>query len=133
MMRFKLVRVYEKLGTLGQLFDYNGNRVCWMIERANTGPSPCIYQGLYTLERYNSPAHGPDTWQYPQDQTPGRDHCQIHIANWPWQLLGCQGPGLAPARDAATGAPGVSNSAAALRRFQSLTMGRTQIQIDITS
>lgn len=74
----------------------------------------CVPVGKYDLIPYNSPTHGP-TWCLhnpdlnvygtgivPKD---GRDHCELHSANWARQLLGCIALGLdhQPMLDPVTG------------------------------
>jgi hypothetical protein len=129
-MRFVLERTYEEKGTRGELFDEEGGHVCLMIERPKTGEHPCIPEGTYVLSRYNSPKHGPNTWQY--DNVPGRSNIQIHIANWPHELEGCQAPGTTRATSP-NGEPGVSHSKLAYDAFMELTKDLSHIIVEIKS
>jgi Family of unknown function (DUF5675) len=66
--------------------------------RNNDKGASCVPAGTYDLIPYNSPKHGP-TWclhnpllnVYGTEPVPagGRDHCEIHSANFARQLLGC--------------------------------------------
>lgn len=127
-MNFTLIRTYEEKGTRGELLDSEGNHVCLMIERPQTGEFPCIPEGAYTLSRYNSPKHGPNTWQY--DDVPGRTNIQIHIANWPHELEGCQAPGMLRATGV-DGEPGVGQSRVAYIKFMEMTKDYSHLTIEI--
>lgn len=50
----------------------------------------CFGYGTYEIEKYNSPKHG---MVYLYKDVVGFDFCEIHSANEPKQLLGCQAPG----------------------------------------
>ena len=82
----------------------DGSRVCFTCEQPwndNLSNASCIPEGDYRLLPYNSPAHGhtfvfhnPDLNIYgTQKMIPagvaGRSLCEIHVANWPFQLRGC--------------------------------------------
>lgn len=53
-----------------------------------------IPRGVYRVELYNSPKHGPDTLQL--RGVPGFSNIQIHVANKAEQLEGCIAVGLEP-------------------------------------
>jgi hypothetical protein len=82
----------------------DGARICFTCEQPwnnNIANASCIPEGDYQLLPYNSPAHGhtfvfhnPDLNIYgTPDMVPngvaGRSLCEIHSANWPFQLRGC--------------------------------------------
>jgi hypothetical protein len=125
---FLIERTYSRSGTIGSLSDAHGH-LCYTIERPRTGDHPCIPEGTYTAKRYNSPKHGPNTWQL--ENVPGRENIQFHIANWPRELLGCIAPGMETGTDPETGAPGVTGSRAAYNRFMALTAGEDQIEFTL--
>lgn len=129
MTRFTLVRRYLPLGTKGWLYDPNGWFVCFTVERSQTGDHPCIPEGTYTAKRYDSPKHGPNTWQL--ENVPNRTNIQFHVANWPRELLGCIAPGEYETK-APNGEPGVLSSRAAYGKFMALTEGEDEIQFTIT-
>lgn len=118
MKRFTIRRRYLPLGTAGQMFDEPWFHVCYTIERPQTGEHPCIPEGTYAVRRYDSPSHGPGIWQL--QGVPGRSNIQLHIANWPHELLGCIAPGLRPCTGA-DGEPGVESSRIAFQKFMGLT------------
>jgi hypothetical protein len=126
-MHFDLKRTYSRLGTFGKLVGEGFE--CCTIERPQTGDHPCIPEGTYRLERYDSPKHGPRTWQFVG--VPGRNNIQIHTANWPHELLGCVALGEGHQRSPA-GEPGVIGSAITLARFVGLTSALDAIEIIIS-
>jgi hypothetical protein len=129
-VKFVIERTYEEKGTPGILYDEANNPLCCTIERAKTGDHPCIDEGTYIASRYDSPKHGPNTWQL--EDVSGRTHIQFHVANWPHQLLGCIAPGLEPAVSA-DGEPGVSSSRIAYNNFMKLTENEISIVFTIRS
>jgi hypothetical protein len=90
-------------GSFGAL-SIDGQLFCATCEQpwnVNQADQSCIPAGDYDLLPYDSPAHGqtvvfhnPDLGIYgtpvmvPQGKT-GRSLCEIHNANWPYQLKGC--------------------------------------------
>jgi hypothetical protein len=112
------------------LFDENDNHVCLMIERPRTGEHPCIPEGTYVLSRYDSPKHGPNIWQY--EDVPGRSNIQIHVANWPHELEGCQAPG-ATRKTGPDGEPGVGDSKLTYEMFMKITEDMSRIIVEIKS
>jgi hypothetical protein len=133
--QFTIYRMYLPLGTQGELADEAGYLICFTIERPQTGDHPCVAEGTYTASRYNSPTHGPNTWQL--NNVPGRSNIQFHICKGvngqlldyvrPHFLLGCISPGLLK-MEGPGGEPGVANSKAAYDRFMALTAGETKIE-----
>lgn len=126
MKKFYIDRTYGEFGTPGILRDAAGNPLCFTIERARTGKYPCVAEGTYLARRYDSPKHGPGTWQL--ENVPGRTNIQFHIANWPHELLGCIAPGERPALNPKTREPGVEKSRVAYLRFMALTAGEMEIE-----
>lgn len=76
----------RKTAILGSL-KVDGSFECYALENALLA----IPAGTYEIELYDSPKHGPDTPQL--KNVPGRTNIQIHIANFPHELLGCIAPG----------------------------------------
>ncbi|PXX41354.1 DUF5675 family protein [Undibacterium pigrum] len=90
-------------GTFGELF-IDGKSFCFTCEQPwnnNLANKSCIPVGDYQLLPYDSPAHGhtivfhnPKLGIYgtpkmiPAGQQ-GRSLCEIHNANWPFQVQGC--------------------------------------------
>ena len=75
---------------------------CEQPWRDNLQGHSCIPVGDYQLLPYVSPAHGPTVVFHnpalgiygtpemiPHGQQTGRSLCEIHAANWPFQLRGC--------------------------------------------
>lgn len=131
MKKFVVERAYMEFGTPGVLLDEALNHLCFTIERPRTGKYPCVPEGTYLARRYNSPKHGPNTWQL--ENVPNRTHIQLHIANWPNELLGCIAPGERPGTNPKTREPGVLNSRRAYERFMALTAGDTEIEFTFRS
>jgi Family of unknown function (DUF5675) len=119
-------------GTFGHLF-IDGVPFCATCEQAWNDNKPnisCIPVGEYKLFPYDSPAHGPTVvFHNPALAiygTPstvpagvvGRTLCEIHNANWPFQLKGCVAVGSAIA-DIAPNGQGVISSVAT---YQALMM-----------
>ena len=90
-------------GTFGQM-SLDGVAFCATCEQPwnnNLEGQSCIPVGNYQLLPYNSPAHGSTIvfhnpalgiWGTPNLIPPGqagRSLCEIHNANWPFQLRGC--------------------------------------------
>src|SRR4051812_13173320 len=132
MNRFKLIRYYTPPATAGRLYDSDGKLFCETVERPHHSFSedhPCIPEGVYTAKRYNSPTHG-HVWML-QD-VPGRTEIEIHVANWPMELLGCIAPGQAFGCDSINNQWGVKQSKVAFDRLMQATAGEVQIEITIT-
>jgi len=80
-------------GTLGELFDDDGNHLCYTIElpwKENLPDKSCIPLGTYEFNRYISPKHG-SVWI--ARDVPNRTNIEIHPANLADELLGCIGVG----------------------------------------
>jgi len=117
-------------GTFGQL-RIAGQRFCFTCEQPwndNLQGRSCIPAGDYELLPYESPEHGstvvfhnPALGVYgwaeliPPGET-GRTVCEIHSANWPFQLKGCVAVGDAIAVIGQNG-KGVTNSRATLSQL----------------
>ncbi len=129
MRRFTITRVYSPLGTRGVLSE-GDTVICRTIERPRTGPNPCIPEGTYRAVRYDSPKHGPRTWELVG--VAGRTHIQIHSANWPHELLGCFALGYEEIQNDQH-EPGVAHSRAATAYFYQLTELENEIEIEIRS
>ena len=130
-MIFTIKRTYKDKGTPGKLY-HNNQLFCYTIERPKTGEYPCIPEGTYQAFRYDSPKHGPDTWQL--ENVPGRSHIQFHICKGksgfldyvrPHFLLGCIGPGTALGER--HGEPAVTGSIEAYQKFMDLTKDEKEI------
>jgi hypothetical protein len=65
----------------------NGVFECYVLERADVA----CPAGTYDLELYDSPKNGKNTLQL--KNVPNRRNIQIHVANFPHELLGCLAPG----------------------------------------
>lgn len=120
-MIFTIKRIYKDKGTQGKLY-HNNQLFCYTIERPKTGEYPCIPEGTYKATRYDSPKHGPDTWQL--ENVPNRSHIQFHVANYPSELLGCIAPGMSPIDGLE---PGVASSRIAYKKFMDLTKDEKEI------
>jgi hypothetical protein len=110
-------------GTFGTM-SIDGQAFCVTCEQPwnnNLANQSCIPAGTYTLIPYNSPAHGatvvfhnPALGIYgtpemiPAGST-GRSLCEIHNANWPFQVQGCVAVGQIVTSIAPNG-QGVTNS-----------------------
>jgi len=94
-------------GEFGMLL-LDGSRICFTCEQpwnGNKNNVSCIPEGDYQLRAFNSPAHGHtfafhnpalDVYATPKmipSGKKGRSLCEIHVANWPFQLRGCVGVG----------------------------------------
>lgn len=130
MLTYTLARHYTPHGTYGALTAEDARHVAFTCERPRTGEHPCIPEGTYIASRYNSPKHGPNTWQL--EAVPGRTNIQIHIANWPSQLLGCIAPGLRFGASP-TGEWGVLESGKAYAAFMEETKNESHIRLVITN
>ena len=129
MKHYLITRTYEDNGTYGKMGREDGTHVAYTCERSKNDPDyPCIPEGTYTLSRYNSPKHGPNTWQF--DEVPGRTYIQIHIANWPSELLGCIALGSSFGLSA-KGEKGVYSSKVAYLMFMNETKNEDHIMVTI--
>lgn len=102
----------------------------WAIENPWLDNKPnfsCIPEGLYYLERYDSPAHGEGTWQF--IDVPDRTHCQIHVANYAKDVSGCIGLGMQVMSDLG----GVGRSADAMSSFRGVAAEYASIRMTIKS
>ena len=129
-MRFKLHRVYGS-STLGNLYHPEGKFFCVTVERPKTGDHPCIDEGLYKLVRYKSPTHGL-VWMF-TNVPHNRTYIEIHIANWPHELLGCVALGKEFITNPKTQERGVGHSGIAVDSFMEYTKNEETIEIEITS
>lgn len=114
-------------GTFGSL-SIDGVLFCATVEQPWNDNQPnhsCIPTGDYQLLPYDSPAHGPTVVFHNPDLgiygTPSmipagktaRSLCEIHNANWPFQLKGCVGVG-SHVMDLPPNGRGVTSSVATL-------------------
>lgn len=129
MKHYTIVRRYDARGTYGEMRREDGTHVAYTVERPRTGAHCCIPEGTYTLSRYDSPKHGPNTWQF--DVVPYRTNIQIHVANWPSELLGCIALGNTFGMSAA-GEWGVLHSRAAYAAFMEETKNETNITVTLS-
>lgn len=147
---------YTPTETIGRLII--GSWSCFMIgppwvRGEYPGGKPfvsCVPDGTYRLVRYDSPSRGyevlvlvnPALGVYmhehdmPEDNEGvqrGRFMCQIHVANFPWQVEGCLAPGLnlSYERDGKTGkiGPMVSDSNAAFIEMMRRAANISEIEI----
>lgn len=124
--RFK----YGSTETVGRLVSDTQGPIFWTIENPWLDNAPnisCIPEGLYYLERYDSPSHGADTWQF--INVPNRTFCQIHVANYASDVSGCIGLGV----QVMSGMGGVSNSKDAMSQFTDMTAGLNSLKMTINS
>lgn len=109
-MHIEIVRDRSRSSSVGEfgMMLLDGGRVCFTCEQPwneNKNNTSCIPEGDYELRAFNSPAHGHtfvfhnpalDVYATPRlipTGRPGRSLCEIHVANWPYQLRGCVGVG----------------------------------------
>ena len=130
-MNFTLTRFkYGSTETVGRLVSDTQGLIFWTIENPWLDNAPnisCIPEGLYYLERYDSPSHGADTWQF--INVPNRTFCQIHVANYASDVSGCIGLGV----QVMSGMGGVSNSKDAMSQFTDMTAGLNSLKMTINS
>ena len=130
-MNFTLTRFkYGANETVGRLVSDTQGLIFWTIENPWLDNAPnisCIPEGLYYLERYDSPSHGADTWQF--INVPNRTFCQIHVANYASDVSGCIGLGV----QVMSGMGGVSNSKDAMSQFTDMTAGLNSLKMTINS
>jgi hypothetical protein len=132
-MHLKVIRdssLSSSKGEYGKLY-LDGTFFCFTCEQRwndNKIGSSCIPVGSYKLLPYDSPAHGVTvvfhnpllnifgTQSLIPRGTKGRSLCEIHNANWPFQLKGCiaVGKGLT---DITPNGLGVTNSVATFREL----------------
>jgi len=72
----------------------NGIPECYILENRELA----IPAGEYPVTWYDSPTHGP----CPQIVVPGRTYIEMHVANHPSELKGCQAPGMTFGNDYVT-------------------------------
>jgi hypothetical protein len=132
-MNFTLTRFkYGTNETVGRLVNDTPGLIFffWTIENPWLDNAPnisCIPEGLYYLERYNSPSHGANTWQF--INVPNRTFCQIHVANYASDVSGCIGLGS----QVMSGMEGVSNSRNAMDLFTDMTADLHSLKMTINS
>jgi hypothetical protein len=164
-MKFKLVRYKQNAHmTYGVLFDDQQTRVAvimerpWMDKDADGHRDPGISRiapGSYRAIRAVSPKRGHSVWwlcDVPDvslaylPHAPTATTCQIHAANFPWELEGCLGIGTAFAFLEYAGKDtddplyprvrghtyaGISGSRAALEKFMALTDDIEEITLEV--
>jgi hypothetical protein len=91
----RLTRIaYLDVGAFGKLILPSGVRL-YTVERPWLGNAPsisCIPEGVYQLRPRPFFRGGYDAIEIMD--VPDRSHILIHIANWPWDVEGCVGPGI---------------------------------------
>lgn len=145
-MHLAIARTYLPTATVGSL-TVDGAGDFHTIEPPKTGPLTCVPEGLYTLEPYQSPTHGP-TWclrnnalgimgadPLTEDQVEAGLHnlVELHSGNWVQDSRKCVlvGLGDSPMFDPHTGAvePAIERSVAAMGQLLGilgpLTSGHT--------
>jgi hypothetical protein len=144
-VRLELVRfAYLEDCTLGRLTLPGGVQLAtierpWVPNPLGAGgklSTSCVPDGLYTLQPYDSPKHGP-TWCLVNDslgvhfdkrpeELVGRTMIQLHVANRAAELEGCIAPGMKTAGHA------VAESAIAMKlirtKFAPSTIGALLIR-----
>ncbi len=131
MNKFRLERFYTPISTPGRLFDSNNLLFCQTVERPHQtfgGNHPAIPEGVYKALRYASPVHG-NVWML-QD-VPGRSEIEIHVANWPSELLGCIALGQDFSCHMTDTQWGVGHSQVAFDRFMMATAGENELEIAV--
>lgn len=119
--------------TIGRLLDPERVLVCYILERPAFGEPKRIDAGTFKCIKYVSPkivgakmAKGmtqdeaekaAKVWWL--QNVPGRSMIEIHIANYPRQLLGCLAPGLTIGR----GKNSVGSSVMALHKLTNVVGG----------
>lgn len=73
-------------GTFGSITDEDNNQLCVTCERPPTGEHPCVQEGTFEFNLYESPTKG-QVW-ITQD-VPGRTNIEIHAGNDENDSLGC--------------------------------------------
>jgi hypothetical protein len=127
MKSFRIEREYLEKGTRGECFD-GDTFLFHTIERPNLGEITCIEEGWYTAKRYYSPLNKCLVWLL--QNVPGKTFIELHIANWPHELLGCIAPGK-DIQTSPTGEPGVISSGIAFHEFMALTADEEEIAFQI--
>lgn len=118
-------------GTFGEM-RIDGAHFCATCEQPwnnNQEGHSCIPVGDYQLIPYDSAAHGPTVVFHnpalgiygtpamiPSGTTTARSLCEIHSANWPFQLKGCVAVGV-QVTDIAPNGRGVTSSVATLNQL----------------
>lgn len=130
MKSYTFKRYYTPQGTFSDIFKQDGVRICHAVERPHfsfNNDHPCIPEGTYIAERYHSPNpnHGL-VWLL--QNVPGRTYIELHIANWPSELLGCIAPGIRWGCDVGTLQWGVLESGDAYRLFMADNEAEENIQ-----
>lgn len=96
-------RVYLPNCSIGTMY-YNGTDIMHTVEKpylSNKQFISCVPPGLYKLEKFHSDSHPNSFIIFNHDLGVGkfegdshRYGCLIHVANFPWEVEGCIGPGL---------------------------------------
>lgn len=87
--------------------------------------------GNYDLVFEHSPKFGRMLWEI--YGVPGRSECKFHVANYPEQLEGCVGVGLAHQDVDGDGDIDVANSARALDDFHAVLSGITRTKLRVVT
>jgi hypothetical protein len=148
-MNLEIVRdgaLSNATGTFGHM-SIDGVAFCVTCEQLwndNLEGHSCIPIGDYQLLPYLSPAHGPTVVFHnpalgiygapdmiPAGQT-GRSLCEIHSANWPFQLKGCVAVGAIITNMPPNGM-GVTQSVATLQQLEARWGDRTGLTATISN
>ena len=103
---------------------------CYTVERPwldNAVNVSCVPDGVYTMERHDSPKFGPDVWEL--QNVPERSYILIHAGNTSKDVTGC----IALGEGLRVGGDGVTSSRKALAEFEKLTNGIESLDIKIAS
>ena len=113
-------------GTIGELCDEDGNRLCYTCERPDNGNQPdgCIPTGTYAVIPHNSSAH-PNTWEI--TGVPNRSAILIHNGNTENDSAGCVLVG--DSVGTLDGLPAVLNSVATLEQLRTELPSNFQLLI----
>lgn len=128
--------VYLKDRTLGTLEVRDGSTLIESFAslelpwRNNEDRISCFPSGTYTAKRRFSPSR--KVWLFELEEVPGRDHCQIHVANFPEQLRGCVAIGADHADINKDGLFDVASSGKGFKRFMELLKGHASVTIVVT-
>lgn len=146
-MHLEIVRdasLSSSKGEYGRML-IDGTLFCATCEQRwndNKQGSSCIPIGTYQLLPFDSPAHGPTvvfhnpslniygTPQMIPKGVKGRSLCEIHNANWPFQLKGC----LAVGEDLTVISPnglGVTRSVLTFRRLMAVLDGQAVLTASV--
>lgn len=124
--RVLLVRVSHGAGAYyGLLLVTEGHQIL-AVYRTIENLDDLFPDGEYDLVFELSPRFGRKLWEI--YGIPGRSECKIHVANYPEQLEGCVGVGLAHQDVDGDGDIDLANSARALEDFHAIMYGAGRVK-----